>query len=49
MLFLIVFTAIVIFGLCATKGNSRKAFIGFILALLYIPFGVIFGLTKRYK
>ena len=49
MLFLIIFAAVVILGLCVTEGNSRKGFIGFILALLYFPLGVIFALTKRYK
>jgi len=49
MAFLIIFISIIILGLSLTKGNSRKGFIGIILALVCFPLGVIFALTKRYK
>lgn len=49
MAFFIIFIAIVALGFCLTEGNSRKGFIGVILALLYFPLGVIFALTKKYK
>lgn len=49
MAFLIIFIAIVILGICLTEGNSRKGFIGIILALLFFPLGVILALTKKYK
>jgi hypothetical protein len=49
MAFLIIFLAIIILGICTTKGNTRKGFIATVLALIYFPIGVIFALTKRYK
>ena len=45
----IITLAIGLLGLCITGGNSKKGFIGVILALLYFPLGVIFALTKKYK
>ena len=46
MMFL-VFIAI---GLCLAKDKiQRRAFLGGVLALLYIPIGTILALTKNYK
>lgn len=49
MAYLIIFISIIILGLILTKGNSRKGFIGVILALVCFPIGVIFALTEKYK
>ncbi len=49
MAFIIISITIIALGLCFMKGNTRKGFIGAILALLYFPIGVIFALTKKYK
>lgn len=49
MAVLIIFIAIIVLGLCLAEGDSKKGFMGVILALLYFSFDVIFALTKKYQ
>ena len=49
MIFAALFLLFIILGLCCLEGKSKKGFIGVLLALLYLPFGVIFSLSKKYK
>lgn len=49
MLFLILFIAGIVLGVCVLNGDKKSGFIGAIAALLTIPLGVIFSISKKYK
>ncbi len=49
MLFALVILFLIIIWLCLPQDNNRKGFWGVIAAILYLPFSVIFALTKKYK
>lgn len=49
MTLFVVFLLCIVLGLFLTEGKSKKGFMGVLLALLYLPFGVIFSLSKKYK
>ena len=49
MTLFVVFLLCIVLGLCLTEGKSKKGFMGVLLALLYLPFGAIFSLSKKYK
>ena len=47
---LMMFVVFIAIGLCAAKDKGqRRAFLGGVLALLYIPVGILLALTKHYK
>ena len=47
---LLVFAAFIVLGLCLAKDKTqRRAFLGGVLALLYLPIGVLLALARHYK
>lgn len=47
---LLMFTAFVVLGVCLAEGKSqRRRFLGGVLALLYLPVGILLALTGKYK
>lgn len=47
---LLMFAAFIVLGLCFAKdGGQRRRFLGGVLALLYLPIGILLALTKQYK
>lgn len=47
---LLMFAAFLVMGLCLAKDKTdRRRFFGGVLALLYLPIGVLLALTKNYK
>ena len=50
MSLLLMFVAFLLLGLCLSDGKSqRRQFLGGVLALLYLPVGILLALTKKYK
>lgn len=48
--FLLMFAAFIVLGLCLAKDKTqRRAFLGGVLSLLYLPVGIVLALTKGYK
>ena len=48
--FLMMFVVFIVIGLCAAKGKGqRRAFLSGVLALLYLPIGILLSLVKNYK
>ena len=48
--FLLMFGAFIVLGLClAEDKHQRRGFLGCVMSLLYLPFGILMALTKKYK
>ena len=47
---LMMFLVFMAIGLCVAKGKGqRRAFLSGVLALLYLPIGILLALVKNYK
>ena len=47
---LMMFLAFIAIGLCLARNKGqRRAFLGGVLALLYLPIGILLALVKPYK
>ena len=50
MSLLLMFIVFILLGLCMAEGKTqRRRFLGGVLALLYLPVGILSALTKKYK